>query len=173
METFLPLNLRGFLTAELGAKINIDDNVISPVAPDSNESFLRELARAIRRFSFQRAHESWTETVVPADALEEAMAEASAGRCQVVLCLRCETVTLGPMAARQHAGASCFPIPLHQAMARAEAGELTGPAVRHLLYQMIESFRQERTSSGLPHFDLDHYVRGSQMVFTWRPLPPP
>lgn len=171
METYLPLNLRGFLLQELGAKVRIDDNVIMAAEPVPHEAFMRELARAIRRFSFKRAHESWIEAVIASDTLEQAMAEAVLGRTQVVLCLGCGHLTLGPGAVAAHQSSTCLPVALHHMMARAEAGELAASALRPLLYQLIESFRDERQARGLPHFELDYYLRASQIVFTWRPFP--
>ena len=35
----------------------------------------------------------------------------------------------------------------------------------------VEKFRLHRTEAGLPHYDLDCYVAGGQVIFTWRPLP--
>lgn len=175
METYLPLNLRGFLIQELGAKVHIDDNTITAAEPVPHEAFMRELARAIRRFSFKRAHESWIEAVINSDALEQAMAEAALGLTQVVLCLGCGHLTLGSEALEAHRGQSCLPVALHHMMARAEAGELAASALRPLLYQLIQSFRTERQARGLSHFELDYYLRASQIVFTWQPLsgPPP
>ncbi|HLH76205.1 MAG TPA: hypothetical protein VKV28_05290 [Candidatus Binataceae bacterium] len=169
METYLPLNLRGFLLQELGSKVRIDDNMITAAEPVAHEAFMRELARAIRRFSFKRAQESWIEAVIGSDALEQAMAEAALGLTQVVLCLGCGRLTLTPDALAAHRSSTCLPVALHHAMARAEAGELAASALRPLLYQLIQSFRDERQAHGLPHFELDYYLRASQIVFTWQP----
>lgn len=172
METFLPLNLRGFLLAELGSRVRIDDHVVAPTDPESSENFLRDLARAIRRFSFKRAHEPWVEAGVGADLMLSAMEAAIAGRTQVVLCLHCATVAVGLTAMEEHSAADCLGVRLHElaAAARGEAGELTVPVLRHLLYQLLENFRASREVAELPHFDLDYYARGGQIVFTWRSL---
>jgi len=38
------------------------------------------------------------------------------------------------------------------------------------LRRAVENFRLRRTEGGLPHYDLDCYVAGGQVIFTWRPL---
>ena len=84
-ENCLPINLRSFLTAELGQRVCIDDSTIAPASGEFPEAFMRDLARAIRRFSFERAHESWVEVVSGRLALEEGLTRARIGACQVVL----------------------------------------------------------------------------------------
>ena len=39
------------------------------------------------------------------------------------------------------------------------------------LHRAVENFRLHRTEAGEPHYDLDCYVAGGQVIFTWRPLP--
>jgi len=57
----LPINLRHFLAEQLGALMRIEDDSIVPLVPRSNDALMRELARAIRRFSAERAREAWCE----------------------------------------------------------------------------------------------------------------
>jgi hypothetical protein len=44
-------------------------------------------------------------------------------------------------------------------------------AVANHLQRLIEEFRALRVAFGLPHFELDNYVKNHQVIFTWRPLP--
>jgi hypothetical protein len=39
------------------------------------------------------------------------------------------------------------------------------------IQRLVEEFRVLRSAFGLPHFDLDCYVRGEQLTLMWRPLP--
>jgi hypothetical protein len=39
------------------------------------------------------------------------------------------------------------------------------------ILQAIENFRMAREARDLPHHDLDCFVSGGQLIFTWRPLP--
>ncbi len=54
----LPINLRHFLAEQLGSSMRIEDDSIVALEPRSNETLMRELARAIRRFSAERAREA-------------------------------------------------------------------------------------------------------------------
>jgi hypothetical protein len=173
-ENCLPINLRTFLRAELGQRLYIDDNTIAPAAGEMPERFMRDLARAIRRFSFVRAHESWVEVVSGREALEKALAHSLIGACQVVLCMRCTRLSIGRDALGEHRDASCLAVALRGfTSCDHELEHLTaGSQLRRNLYLGIASFRCMRQSQGLPHYDLDYYLRDSRYVFTWRPLPP-
>src|ERR1700688_1712416 len=46
----LPLNLRHFLAEQLGSSMRIEDDSIVALEPRSNETLMRELARAVSRF---------------------------------------------------------------------------------------------------------------------------
>ena len=93
----LPINLRHFLAEQLGASMRIEDDSIVALEPRSNETLMRELARAIRRFSAERAREAWCECAMGLDRLErEFFAAPSDDRGPVVLCLRCSCVGAGP-----------------------------------------------------------------------------
>jgi len=171
-ENCLPINLRSFLTAELGQRVCIDDSTIAPANGEFPEAFMRDLARAIRRFSFERAHESWVEVVSGRLALEEGLTRARIGACQVVLCLRCAHLSVGLNALGEHRDAACLAVPVH-GFASCDYGEGQLPVssqLRRNLYQEIANFRRARMAQGLPHYDLDYYLRDSHYVFTWRPV---
>ena len=168
----LPINLRHFLAEQLGASMRIEDDSIVALEPRSNETLMRELARAIRRFSAERAREAWCECAMGLDRLErEFFAAPSDDRGPVVLCLRCSCVGAGPL--DQHCGSRCLPVHLG---AEVRAQQLEGKCVDgaltpDALHRAVENFRLRRSEVGEPHYDLDCYVAGGQVVFTWRPLP--
>ncbi|MFZ0676282.1 hypothetical protein, partial [Candidatus Binatus sp.] len=121
----LPINLRHFLAEQLGASMRIEDDSIVALEPRSNENLMRELARAIRRFSAERAREAWCECAMGLDRLErEFFAAPSDDRGPVVLCLRCACVGAGPL--DQHCGARCIPVHLG---AEVRAQQLEGKCV--------------------------------------------
>ena len=166
----LPINLRHFLAEQLGASMRIEDDSIVALVPRSSETLMRELARAIRRFSAERAREAWCECAMGMERLErEFFAAPSDDRGPVVLCLRCSCVGAGPL--DQHCGARCLPVHLG---AEVRAQQLEGKCVDgaltpDALHRAVENFRIRRTGEGLPHYDLDCYVAGGQVIFTWRP----
>jgi hypothetical protein len=130
---------------------------------------MRELARAIRRYSAERSREAWTECAISTVRLEHEFFGAEADeRCPVVLCLRCAAVGTGAL--EQHCGPSCIAVDLSSAVKaqRIEQGPDAHPA--DAMHGAIENFRNARKSASLPHFDLDCYAAGGQMIFTWRPL---
>jgi len=168
----LPINLRHFLAEHLGASMRIEDDSIVALVPRSSETLMRELARAIRRFSAERAREAWCECAMGMERLErEFFAAPSDNRGPVVLCLRCACVGAGPL--DQHCGARCLPVHLgaevraQQLEGRCVDGALTPDA----LHRAVENFRARRSDDSQPHYDLDCYVAGGQVIFTWRPLP--
>ncbi len=167
----LPINLRHFLAAELGASMRIEDDSIVALVPRSSETLMRELARAIRRFSAERAREVWCECAMSLERLQrEFFAEPSDVRGPVVLCLRCACVGAGPL--DQHCGARCIAVHLG---AEVRAQQLEGKCVDgaltpDALHCAVENFRTRRAGDSLPHYDLDCYVAGGQVIFTWRPL---
>jgi hypothetical protein len=168
----LPINLRHFLSEQLGASMRIEDDSIVALVPRSSETLMRELARAIRRFSAERAREAWCECAMGMERLErEFFAAPTEDRGPVVLCLRCACVGAGPL--DQHCGARCLPVHLgdevraQQLEGRCVDGALTPDA----LHRAVENFRARRTGDSQPHYDLDCYVAGGQVIFTWRPLP--
>jgi hypothetical protein len=171
-ENCLPINLRGFLKAELGARLYIDDSTIAPAAGEYPDAFMRDLARAIRRFSFARAHESWVEVVIGRLTLEESLSRCRIGACQVVLCLRCARLSIGRHVAEEHREPSCLVVPLHGFVSCDYEQEQAPQAsqLRRNLYREIGNFLVARQMHGLPHYDLDYYLRDNHYVFTWRPL---
>jgi hypothetical protein len=168
----LPINLRHFLAEQLGPSMRIEDDSIVALEPRSSEALMRELARAIRRFSAERAREAWCECAMGMERLErEFFCEPSEVRGPVVLCLRCACVGAGPL--DQHCGTRCLPVHLG---AEVRAQQLEGKCVDgaltpDALHRAVENFRRHRTDGSLPHYDLDCYVAGGQVIFTWRPLP--
>jgi hypothetical protein len=162
----LPINLRHFLAAQLGASIRIEDDSIVALEPRSNEALMRDLARAIRRFSAERAREAWCECAVGLERLEREFFSAGKEPGQVVLCLRCAGV--GVTELHQHSGDRCVRVQLGIGVDCKSAGSALTPDELH---RAIENFRLHRTEAGLPHYDLDCYVAGGQVIFTWRPLP--
>jgi hypothetical protein len=168
----LPINLRHFLAEQLGPTMRIEDDAIVALQPSSSEALMRELARAIRRFSAERAREVWSECAIMLERLErEFFATVSDERGPVVLCLRCACVGAGPL--DQHCGARCLPVHLgaevraQQLEGKCANGALSPDALHHA----VEHFRNQRAAAGLAHYDLDCYVAGGQVIFTWRPLP--
>jgi hypothetical protein len=160
----LPINLRRFLSEQLGASMRIEDDSIVALEPRSNETLMRELARAIRRFSAERAREVWCECTMALDRLErEFFAAPAAERGPVVLCLRCACVDAGRV--DRHRDSRCVPVRLEAELAAHNT--LTPDA----LHRAVENFRARRTEADAPHYDLDCYVAGGQVIFTWRPLP--
>ena len=116
----LPINLRHFLAEQLGASMRIEDDSIVALEPRSNETLMRELARAIRRFSAERAREAWCECAMGLDRLErEFFAAPSDDRGPVVLCLRC--CLRGRWSSRSALRRSMYPRPPGRRGARAAA----------------------------------------------------
>ncbi len=170
LESWLPINLREFLTAEFRSQIRIEGAAIYFLGPKPEGLFIRELARAIRRFSHDRAQYPWVECAVKKPELEAALSCLPTADYAAVLCLGCERVSTG--APTEHRAPGCLPLVLgsglngSQAQSPDGAGMVTGAS----LYGAIEKFRKARLKAGLPHLDLDCYVANGHVVFTWRPL---
>lgn len=162
----LPINLRSFLAAQLGCQPEAGDDTILSFAARADQSTLNKLARAIRRYSTARAHEAWAECSLAVAAFVQAHQH---GRL-VVLCLRCVRVDFGDTAAREHQRNGCVPITLAQPHAE-DFRETAAEEVAEKIQRLVEEFRALRAAFGLPHFDLDCYVRGEQLTLMWRPLP--
>jgi len=162
----LPINLRSFLAAQLGCQPQASDEAILNFAARADQSTLNKLARAIRRYSTARAHEAWAECSLGVAAFVQAHRHGHF----IVLCLRCVRVDFGAAASSEHQRNGCVPITL----ARSEASDFGDIAVEELpekIQRLVEEFRALRSAFGLPHFDLDCYVRGEQFTLMWRPLP--
>jgi hypothetical protein len=167
----LPINLRNFLSEQMGPSVRVEEDSIVALEPRSSDLMMRELARAIRRFSAARAREAWSECAVSSDRLHrEFFAAAPDVRAPVVLCLRCGCLGTGAM--DQHSGERCIRVDLG---AEVRADELVGRtgALRpasDALHRAIETFRRERTAAAMPHYDVDCFTAGGQVIFTWRPV---
>ncbi|MGH7814555.1 MAG: hypothetical protein ACREQI_11225 [Candidatus Binataceae bacterium] len=170
----LSINLRRFLTQQLGATMRIEDDSIVALEPRSSDALMRELARAIRRFSAERAREAWCECAIGMERLEREFFGAPAAECApAVLCLRCACVEAGQYDC--HCGARCVRLDL---AAEVRMGRLAGESqgsgqgsVVDAIHRAIERFRGARDAAHLPHYDLDYYTAAGQVVFTWRPIP--
>ncbi len=169
----LPINLRNFLAQQLGPAMRVEEDAIVALVPRSGDALMRELARAIRRFSAERAREAWAECAIWLNRLECEFFGGRGDDCgPVVLCLRCGCIGTGPM--DQHCGKDCLAVDLStEVHAERLAGTSPdGKPTSDALRRAVASFRQMRSAASLPHYDLDCYVAGGQVIFTWRPLPP-
>lgn len=166
----LPINLRRFLSERLGPTLRVESDSIISLQPCSDEALMRELARAIRRFSAERARQVWSECAIGLARLKNEFFHApSDQRCPVMLCLKCASIGAGPL--DEHAGRDCLPVNLDSAFRDFRA--LPAPedaSVPHAILQAIENFRMAREAAGLDHYDLDCFVSNHQLIFTWRPL---
>lgn len=174
LEGWLPINLRRFLIEEMGPLLRFDVSTIRSARGSSSEALTRELARAIRRYSFNRSREVWSECVVAASWLEQEAGRSPGRQNPMVLCLRCARVSRGRESVQEHWTAQCVPVPLNAGVGQsgADPKEDAKALLRHGLYEVIEKFRLVRAEAGLPHYDLDCYVPGGNVVFNWRPLQP-
>ena len=172
LDGMLPINLRSFLANNLSPMLRVEGDSILAVGSGSGEALMRELARAIRRFSAERAREAWAECAVKIAPLTDELGRIPAGQAHVVLCLGCVAVRLGPDAPARHREAGCLAVELNPAFIRGQ--EAVGEAVRRLvpdgMREAVERFRLARVAAGLSHFDLDCYAANRQMVLTWRPI---
>lgn len=171
----LPINLRRFLADHLGPMLRIEGDSILALDPQSGDRAIRELARAIRRFSAERARELWRECAIKVSRLSSELRRMPAVERHVVLCLRCAWIGVGADAASRHCEKSCLAIELNRVLECGIQGlaDAAQALVPDGLRQAVEDFRMRRSAGGLPHFDLDCYLSNDQMIFTWRPLPSP
>ncbi len=165
----LPINLREFLLKEFGGGLRIEDDVVYFLRPRAGDLFVRELARAIRRFSYIRAHEHWVEYAIQRSRLEAELGRQPGPDSAVVLCLECERFSAGTLAEHQREGCVTLVLKSEGRESREQfppdgAGIMTGRG----LYPLIEEFRQARQRAGLSHFGLDYYVANDHVIFTWQ-----
>jgi hypothetical protein len=174
LDGHLPLILRTVLLQELGGILRIVNNTIYSLVPGLGEVFTRELARAIRRFSFERARERWVEFSVSSSRLEELLRSASGEGRGVVLCLRCAALGAASSEAGEHPKGRCLTLTLGANLLTAAVDSVAHikALIHHGLYDLIDAFRNSRAAENLAHFDLDYYIRNGSVIFTWRPLPP-
>ncbi len=166
----LPINLRNFLNQQLAPIARVEEDAIVALRPRSGQVLMRELARAIRRFSAERAREAWSEAAIGLERLEhEFFGVEFDEHGPVVLCLRCAAFGTGAM--EQHCGPDCLAVDLGSAVKadRIERGA-SAPGT-NAMHRAVENFRNAREASGHEHYDLDCYVASGQVIFTWRPLP--
>lgn len=167
----LPINLREFLSQQLGSTARVEEDAIVALEPRSGELLMRELARAIRRFSAERAREAWNECAIGLSRLEhEFFGPAADEESPVVLCLRCSAFGTGAL--EQHCGISCVAVDLSSAVKAQQLEKGIAAPTADAMHRAVENFRAARTKAGQPHYDLDCYVAGGQVVFTWRPPDP-
>jgi len=163
--------LRHFLAEQLGPSVRVESDSIVALKPRSGAPLMRDLARAIRRFSAERARQVWSECTIGISRLQNEFFRAPADeRCPVILCLRCACIGAGPL--DEHGGPNCLPVNLDSAIKDfATAGSPERPnAAPDPILQAIENFRMAREARKLPHQELDCFVSGGQLIFTWRPL---
>ncbi len=167
----LPINLRQFLARELGTIARVEEDTIVALAPRSSNLLMRELARAIRRFSAERAREAWNECAIGLSRLEHEFFSSGPGeRSPVVLCLRCSAFGTGAL--EQHCGINCLAVDLGSAVKEQQMELGLDAPTPDAMHRAVENFRAARIAAGRPHYDLDCYAANGQVVFTWRPLDP-
>jgi hypothetical protein len=178
----LPINLREFLAQQIASKqfadgLRIDEDGVFTLGSNADEDALSRVARAIRRYSTERAHERWDECARTLASLGDDLDWAHESGDQVVLCIGCAALDYGLEGAVRHRGTGCVAIELSATLnGRLNANPETASQVEEprglpeLLRQVIEGFRLGRAALGLSHYDLDCYVARGQVIFTWRPL---
>ena len=167
----LPINLRQFLSQQLGSAARVEEDAIVPLTPRSGDALMRELARAIRRFSAERAREAWNECTIGTSRLEHEFFGSNAGEpSPVVLCLRCSAFGTGAL--EQHSGINCIAVDLSSAVKAQQVERGIDLPSADAMHRAVENFRKARACAGQPHYDLDCYVAAGQVVFTWRPPDP-
>ena len=178
LKCALPINLREFLAQQFADGLRIDEDGVFAMGPGAGEDTLSHIARAIRRYSTERAHERWDECTTALARLGDDLDWALESGDQVVLCLGCAALETGTDALERHRRVGCIAVELSARLTaksqpdngrHPEASQ--GQGLPEMLRQMIEGFRLGRAALGLPHFDLDCYVARGQVIFTWRPLP--
>ena len=172
LKCALPINLHEFLAEQfacdqLSDGLRIDEDGVFTLGQGAGEDTLSRVARAIRRYSTQRAHERWDECVTALAGLADDLDWAAESGEQVALCLGCAGLETGVDATGRHRGAGCVAVELSaRTVSYVEAPRGLPEALR----RVIEGFRLGRAALGLPHHDLDCYVARGQVIFTWRPL---
>jgi hypothetical protein len=165
LECGLPISLRHLLAEQLGSNSSAGDETILNLAAQADAVTMSKLARAIRHYSTTRAHEEWAECSVP---LTKFKSEGGVPA-QATLCLDCKCVEFGIEGARGHEGPGCLTVSLGSTSTAKNVCTNAGARIPGSMQRLIEEFRTLRTTLGQPHFELDCYVRGNQLTFTWRP----
>jgi hypothetical protein len=149
--------------------LHVDDDGVFTIASGAGDETMSQIARAIRRFSTERAHEQWAECAIAIERLSGSLERASQGREQVALCLGCAVVEIGKGAVQQHLGNGCVAVELSAPLALS-ADDAPPQGMPDMLLRIIEGFRLGRAALALPHYELDCYIARGQVIFTWRPL---
>jgi len=112
LKCALPINLREFLAEqftgeEFGAEqvageLHIDEDGVFTLGPGAGEEALSRVARAIRRYSTERAHERWDECSSALARLGDDLDWAAESGDQVVLCLGCAALETDAGAVGRH-----------------------------------------------------------------------
>jgi hypothetical protein len=147
--------------------VDESDETVLNLAATADECTLSRLARAIRRYSTTRAQQSWQESTVP---LARFMANEATPGPNVALCLKCARVEFGEGALERHQSAGCISLALGGVSAVTRKSETQEVKIADAVRRLIEEFRALRVAFGLPHYELDYYVRNGEVTFTWRPL---
>jgi hypothetical protein len=165
----LPINLRQFLSEQFGAALNCDSDSILSLAANADPAMLSKLARAIRRYSTDRAHQSWAECGEMLTRFVRLPRDPETRRAG--LCLRCECMAFDDALA-EHRGRACLMVDLAPACLAAapDDQEEAKDLVADQLQGQIEEFRTLRSAFGLAHYDLDFHTSGGRVSFTWHPL---
>jgi hypothetical protein len=167
LQCALPINLREFLAEQFAGGLRIDEDGVFALGPGASEDALSRVARAIRRYSTERARERWEECATGLARLADDLDWAAESGEAVVLCLGCAVVETGVDAVGRHRNAGCVAVELSAEM----ASHIEEPRnLSELLLRVVEGFRLGRAALGLSHYDLDCYVARKQVIFTWRPL---
>jgi len=161
VECKLPIDLRHFLAQQFVPSLDSDNASILDMAANADDATLSRVARAIRRYSTNRAREAWAQCAVTLDDLERQGAHADpAAR----LCLECARLEVGADSCQAHLSPRCLTVDL---LPPSPGAPLPVP---DRLQRQVEEFRAMRAAFGLSHFDLDCYVTNRRVMFSWRPL---
>lgn len=166
----IPIDLRRYLAKQLA--LDCDDEALLNFAAHADGATLSKLARAIRRFSTERARRRWAECAVALATLEK-VADTAADAPLAILCLGCARIDLGDHANEAHRGSECVVVDLSAALAANSGDAHSGGGrkpIAERLQTIIEQFRALRAAFHLPHYGLDCYVTNSRVTFTWSPL---
>ena len=166
----IPIDLRRYLKKQLA--LDCDDEALLNFAARADGATLCKLARAIRRFSTERARTRWAECSVALAALER-IADAAADTPHAILCLGCARLDFGEQATEAHGGSECVVVDLSTALGASSGGARSKrdrKPIAERLQTIIEQFRTLRAAFHLPHYGLDCYVTNSRVTFTWSPL---
>jgi len=169
----IPIDLRRYLAKQLA--LDCDDEALLNFAAHADGATLSKLARAIRRFSTERARTRWAECAVALATLEKiaARVDAAVDASHAILCLGCVRIDFGEHATEEHRGSECVVVDLSAALAANSGGTRSKGGYKPIaerLQTIIEQFRALRAAFHLPHYGLDCYVTNSRVTFTWSPL---